>query len=140
MSREQRMRPISRHVIDRIRQARQTRGMSVQQLADAITNRGYPIRRNTLADMETHRIAAVPVDVAVLAAQALAVPVARLLPPPPDCRTCKGRPPAGFTCNRCGARQPEMTIHVHPDPPHAAEAIRDVRRNGGPLARRSTPR
>lgn len=130
MTREQRMRPISRHVIDRIRQARQTRGMSVQQLADAITERGYPITRGSLADMETTRIVAVPVDVVILAAQILAVPVARLLPAPLDCRTCKGKPPAGYTCNRCGARQTETTIHVHPDPPHVAEAIRDIRHNG----------
>lgn len=109
------MQPISRDVIARIRQARQSRGLSVQRLADRLAERGYPIGRTNLAEMEIGRRTTVPVDLVVHAAQVLAMPVARLLPPPPGCGHCKGRPPAGFTCNRCGARKPTAVVETEPD-------------------------
>lgn len=139
MTRKNPMHDLSRQVIDRIRQTRQSRGMSVQQLADAITARGYRIGRSSLAEMEIGRKVTVPVDLVLIAAQVLAVPVSRLLPAPPDCRTCKGRPPIGFTCNQCGASKPNkpkpsiVALAAGPNPA-GTEDFRETWRGGSPNA------
>lgn len=94
---------ISAAVIARIRRARRASGMSAQALADAITARGYKVSRETLAGAENGLRATVSVDLAVHAAQVLAVPVVSFLTDQPWCERCNNNPPPGFVCKECGA-------------------------------------
>lgn len=90
-------------VVARIRSARQARGMSAQGLADAITERGYKVSRETLAGAENNLRATISVDLVVHAAHVLSVPVVSFLTDQPWCERCNNNPPPGFTCNECGA-------------------------------------
>lgn len=94
--------PVAAGVIARIRSHRKAQGMSVQALADAITESGYPCQRSTLANHEGGRHQTLPVDLMVAAAGVLGVPVMALLCDSP-CSVCDDSPPRGFTCNACGA-------------------------------------
>ena len=76
--------------------------MSVQNLADKITAQGYPISRAQIANCETGRVRDMPVDFADHAARALGITLVHLITEPAYCQSCKGEPPAGFTCNACG--------------------------------------
>lgn len=94
--------PVSAGVVARIRGYRKERCMSVQALADAITARGYPCQRSTLANHEGGRHQTIPADLVFAAARVLGVPIGALFHDAP-CSVCSGQPPAGFTCNACGA-------------------------------------
>lgn len=85
----------------RMRRYRLERGWSVQKLADAITAAGYRVERSVLANQEAGRKQTVPVDLVVIAALVLDIPVQHLLADAP-CRHCQDAPPPGFTCNSCG--------------------------------------
>jgi len=100
--------PVSAGVIARIRACRKVRGMSVQALADAITADGYKVQRSTLANHESGRHQTVPADLVYAAARVFGVPVGALFDDAP-CSTCGGEPPAGFTCNACGAGEVRRT-------------------------------
>ena len=77
--------------------------MSAQALADAVTEKGYKLSRETLAAAENGFRETIPVDLLVLAAEVLGVPPAHLLSDGPWCTACADGPPSGFTCNACGA-------------------------------------
>jgi len=94
--------PVSRTVVDRIHHLRMHRGMSARVLAEAISARGYHIKRTTLANQESGRVQTVSIDFVVHAAVVLGVPVDQLVHGF-ACNTCAGSPPPGFTCNGCGA-------------------------------------
>lgn len=93
--------PVSAQVIARIRRHRKGRGLSVQGLADALTEHGYPVNRGVLANQEAHRVQTVPVDLAKAAAEVFGIPISDLFEGP-FCSTCRDEPPRGFTCNACG--------------------------------------
>ncbi|MGW0837562.1 helix-turn-helix domain-containing protein [Streptomyces prunicolor] len=100
--------PVAAGVVARIGGYRKEQGISVQALADAITAEGYACQRSTLANHESGRHQTIPADLVYAAACVLGVPVGALFHDAP-CSACDGHPPAGFTCNACGAgkvRQP----------------------------------
>lgn len=94
--------PVSAEVIAKLRALRKIQKVSAQKLADAVTELGFPITRTMLANWEGGRRTTVPVDFLVLAAKALGTTAVAILTEPVRCPSCKGEPPAGFTCNTCG--------------------------------------
>lgn len=91
--------PISADVIAKLRTLRKILGVSAQDMADRMTELGFPVLRSTLANAECGRKAALTLD---YAAQALGTDLAALMANPVACPSCKGEPPIGFTCNVCG--------------------------------------
>lgn len=90
-------------VVAELRALRMELKVSAQELADRMTQCGYPIKRSVIANLESGRRAEVSVDHVAIAAKALGVDPAAILRRVTDpCPTCKGEPPAGFTCNTCG--------------------------------------
>ncbi|MEU1071842.1 MULTISPECIES: helix-turn-helix domain-containing protein [unclassified Streptomyces] len=87
-----------------IRELRQGQGLSAQNLADQISEAGYPIQRGALANIESGRRKEIPIDFLVATVQALKVDLTGFLVMCGlvICPSCKGRPPEGFTCNSCG--------------------------------------
>lgn len=95
--------PVSATVIAELRALRRELKVSAQQLADRMTEAGYPIKRSVIANLESGRRAEVSIDHVAIAARALGVDVSALVRRVTDpCPNCKGEPPAGFTCNTCG--------------------------------------
>lgn len=85
-----------------IRLIRKDRRWTTQQLADT-ANEGQTfatLTRQSLAKVEAGQWK-LTVNELVALARALGVEPAALLVP--QCERCHGAPPAGFTCNRCGA-------------------------------------
>lgn len=95
--------PVSAEVIAKLRMLRKIQKVSAQMLADRMTELGYPIQRTVIANLENGRRSEVSIDHVVVAARALGTTVVALLEEPVVCPQCKGAPPAGFTCNTCGA-------------------------------------
>lgn len=96
--------PISAEVIAKLRALRQIQKVSAQELAERMSAAGYPIKRSVIANLESGRREEVSVDHLVAAAQALGTTAAAILNGPmPVCPICENEPPAGFTCNTCGA-------------------------------------
>jgi transcriptional regulator with XRE-family HTH domain len=93
---------ISAEVVAKLRALRKIRKVSAQQLSDRMAELGYPVARTVIANLENGRRAEVSIDHVVIAAQALDTTVEALLTEPVRCPSCKGEPPAGFTCNTCG--------------------------------------
>lgn len=93
--------PFSRAVIETVRQMRQRKGISGEQLARLMTKAGYSIQRPSIASAENGRIKEISVDWVWAASEALHTPVKMILFGP-DCRRCSDAPPTGFTCNHCG--------------------------------------
>ncbi|MEU1908452.1 helix-turn-helix domain-containing protein [Streptomyces hygroscopicus] len=89
-----------------VRVLRHDRGLRLADLAQKVTEGGYPMILKTVQQIETgtssgaHR--AVTVDELVALAKALEVSPAELLKPT-LCPVCHGEPVPGFTCNTCGA-------------------------------------
>ncbi|KOV86108.1 hypothetical protein ADL02_19680 [Streptomyces sp. NRRL WC-3723] len=96
---------MSAELFAKVRTLRQLQGISAQELADRMTVLGHPISRGQLANGETGRVKEMSVDFADHAARALNLTLIQLLTEPAECPTCKGEPPAGFTCNACGHTQ-----------------------------------
>lgn len=95
--------PVSAAVIAELRTLRKELRVSAQQLADRMTEAGYPVKRSVIANLESGRRAEVSIDHVTIAAKALGVDVSALVRRVTDpCPHCKGEPPAGFTCNTCG--------------------------------------
>ncbi len=94
---------ISAEIIAKLRALRKIQKVSAQALADRMTELGYPIQRTVIANLENGRRAEVSIDHVLVAAQALGTTIAALLEAPVVCPKCSGEPPAGFTCNTCGA-------------------------------------
>lgn len=95
--------PISAEVIAKLRALRQIQKVSARQLADQVTALGYEVSGSVIANYESGKKATLPVDFLVLAAKALGTTAEALLTEPVRCPSCMGEPPAGFTCNTCGA-------------------------------------
>jgi transcriptional regulator with XRE-family HTH domain len=94
---------VSAAVSARIQAARKNQGVTAQALADGITAQGFEISRVVIAKIEAGIRETVPVDVVVHAAHVLHVPVLSFLTDGAWCAVCGDAPPAGFTCNTCGA-------------------------------------
>lgn len=95
--------PVTAAVVAELRSLRQAQKVSAQQLADRMTELGYPIQRSVIANCESGRRSEISVDHLAIAARALGVDAATLLRRvTAPCPHCNGQPPAGFTCNTCG--------------------------------------
>lgn len=95
--------PISAEVVARLRALRKIQKVSAQRLADEVTALGFEISRVMVTNYESGKKLTIPVDFLVLASQVLGTTAAAILSGPVACPGCKGEPPAGFTCNTCGA-------------------------------------
>lgn len=93
---------LSAELFAKTRTLRKIQGISVQTLANRMTAQGFHIARSVIAKGETGRVRSMSVDQASHAARALGLTLTQLLTEPALCRSCKGEPPAGFTCNTCG--------------------------------------
>lgn len=96
-----RARPETARIAARTRELRKSAGMTGTMLAKALQAHGVNWNRTTVAKFETGQRAALAVDELVALAAALHVPAASFLEA--GCLRCFGNPPAGFTCNQCGA-------------------------------------
>jgi transcriptional regulator with XRE-family HTH domain len=94
--------PLSAEVIGKIRDLREMQKLSAQDLADRMTSAGFTISRSVISNYENGRKESLSIDFADAAARSLGTDLVTLLTMPPICPTCKGTPPAGFTCNACG--------------------------------------
>jgi transcriptional regulator with XRE-family HTH domain len=95
--------PVTKAVAGELTAIRREQKVSAQELADRMTNLGYPIKRSVIANIESGRRAEISLDHLAVAAAALGVDAATLLRHvTAPCPNCKGEPPAGFTCNTCG--------------------------------------
>lgn len=91
-------------VAGRIRELRLIRGWSATFLVDRIRQLrpGCKVTREIVANWENGRRAVIGIDELDAVAAALGVPNPWDLVKP-GCPRCLGMPPAGFTCNECGA-------------------------------------
>jgi transcriptional regulator with XRE-family HTH domain len=94
--------PISAEAIARLRDLRKQQQVTAAELAQRVTELGFPIGRAVIANGESGRKQVLELDYAVLAARALGTGLWPLLAEVVACPQCKGEPPIGFTCNRCG--------------------------------------
>lgn len=95
------MNVISTRLQDRICALRHSRGLTREQLAAKLTEFGFPTTTATVGYWETHRRKNVTVDELVALSGVFGTTPALLLGS--SCFQCHGAPPAGFTCNGCGA-------------------------------------
>ncbi|WP_307706132.1 helix-turn-helix domain-containing protein [Streptomyces sp. V1I6] len=98
---------MSRIVGQNIKRLREARRMSGQQLAALVQEKGQPLSRFAVSQIELGRNSkgtprAVTVDDLVALAVALEVRPEQLLIEP-SCVACFDAPPAGFACRSCGA-------------------------------------
>lgn len=94
--------PVGDIVRANIRRIREVRDHSLRELAKHLADIGHPIVASGIQRIEvgTRRV---DVDDLVALAKTLDVPPVDLLEPW-DCDVCHGTPPAGFSCETCGAR------------------------------------
>lgn len=77
--------PVSDVIRRRIREHRQTRGMSLQRLADAMTERGFPLNKSQMSKVETGtEDRPFKIEELFAFADALRVPFVELVTPAPD--------------------------------------------------------
>lgn len=81
---------------------RTVRRLSTRALADSCKRHGRYIPPTGITRIEKGE-RRVDVDDLLVLAQALQVPYAQLIEPPPPCAACHGTPPIGFSCLACGA-------------------------------------
>lgn len=93
---------LSAELFVKVRTLRKLQGVSAQALADRMTAQGFHVIRSVIANGESGRVRSMSVDFASHAARALGLTLIELLTEPAVCKSCKGEPPAGFTCNTCG--------------------------------------
>lgn len=106
-------RPVTHFAITRIRAIRKQRGITAEELAEAMTRAGYRVDRPLITRAEIGMRKEISVDWLMAAAEALDVPPASLLGRP-SCEQCLDVPPPGFSCTTCGTSAPR------PGPPCAA--------------------
>lgn len=87
---------------------RRSRGWSVRRLSEELTKIGWPLNADAITRIEaTNRsngashVRRVSVDDLAAFAKVFGADPAALLAAP-DCGTCNGAPPVGFTCQSCG--------------------------------------
>ncbi len=97
--------PFTRRVVANVRVLRRRRRWSAQRLAEEMWSHGHHMTRAIIANREGGRTGGVTVDDLVGFAKVFGVEPADLLAeqPPVACDRCLDAPPAGFTCNQCGA-------------------------------------
>ncbi|HKX45306.1 MAG TPA: helix-turn-helix domain-containing protein [Planctomycetota bacterium] len=93
---------LSAELFTKVRTLRKLQGLSAQALADRMTAQGFHIIRSVVANGEIGRVRSMSVDFADHSARALGLTLTQLITDPAVCTSCKGEPPAGFTCNTCG--------------------------------------
>jgi hypothetical protein len=89
-------------VRENVQRLRQARRMTFVELSAELSALGRPIPVLGLRRIETGT-RRVDVDDLVALAETFGVSPAQLLEPLPECVTCQGAPPPGFTCATCGA-------------------------------------
>ncbi|MGW5582821.1 helix-turn-helix domain-containing protein [Streptomyces sp. NPDC003857] len=95
---------ISEAVIQELTSIRRGRKVSQQELANRMTEAGYPIKRSVIANLESGRRVELSVDHLAIACKALGIDATAILRQVTDpCPNCKGEPPIGFSCNVCTA-------------------------------------
>lgn len=96
--------PIAAQVAANVRILRKRHRLSATAVADRTGELGFPVPRSVIANLETGRRDHVSVDELVVLAKVFEIdPVVLLTDLPPACDGCGDKPPAGFTCNACGA-------------------------------------
>ncbi|WP_406444585.1 helix-turn-helix domain-containing protein [Streptomyces sp. NBC_01613] len=94
--------PAGERVAANVRSLRETRGLTVRSLSEALGEAGHPLNRWAVAKIEQLERHVTVDDLAALATVLKTTPQ-RLLNSPDACATCGGFPPAGFSCRSCGA-------------------------------------
>jgi transcriptional regulator with XRE-family HTH domain len=97
--------PVTHVAIQRIRDIRKRRDMTVADLAERMTKAGYKTDRTLIAHAERGIRREISVDWLMAAAEVLNVPPASLLGKP-SCEQCYDVPPPGFACTKCGSSAP----------------------------------
>lgn len=95
--------PITNEVARRMRHRRLAAGLTLTEQAEAMTAAGYTINYTSLSAIEHGHRVDLPIRLIAAAADALEVPLRNLIPGLGRCPTCGDDPPAGFSCNDCGA-------------------------------------
>jgi transcriptional regulator with XRE-family HTH domain len=97
--------PVTRRVVQNMRDLRKSRGISAQQLAGLVRGLGVPtLNRSVIANLENGRRDAVTVDELYALAEALnSTPDYLAASLGVKCARCKDEPPAGYSCLACGA-------------------------------------
>lgn len=89
-------------VLTKVRMLRRKRGLSLRRMAEETQKLRRTLTADALNKIELG-VRRIDIDDLFALAEALNVTAAQLLEPPEECSTCKGRPPAGFSCLACGA-------------------------------------
>ncbi|MGC5534204.1 helix-turn-helix domain-containing protein [Streptomyces sp. SR-10] len=87
---------------ENVRRIRELRGLTKKALSERTSTAGCPIPPLGISRIEKGE-RRIDVDDLLVLAQALQVPYAQLIEPPPPCASCQGAPPIGFSCLACGA-------------------------------------
>lgn len=91
----------SREVATRLRAFRTTRGLTGEQMAELLTNHGYPITRSVLANIENMRFRTLPVDLMFAAVRALDLQGTGHFFVGHLCNGCSDNPPVAYICKVC---------------------------------------
>jgi transcriptional regulator with XRE-family HTH domain len=94
-------RTATQQVINAMRIIRKRQGITCERLSELLNARGQMLSRGSLSNQELGYANHITIDQVVALADVFGVPLERLLET--VCDTCQGFPPAGFTCNDCGA-------------------------------------
>jgi transcriptional regulator with XRE-family HTH domain len=87
-------------VANRVRALRTTRRISGDRFAQDITDRGYPLTRSMLANIENGRFRTVPVDFFIASMQYFDLKYEDFFFGP-LCSACQDDPPQQFVCKTC---------------------------------------
>lgn len=105
--------PVTQAVWERVTQRRGQLRWTGEELARRVSAQGVHFPRSVVTNLDNHRRSTLSVHELVALATALGVSTLWLLSgvgrDQPKCTHCDDRPPAGYTCNRCGlwtARDP----------------------------------
>lgn len=101
--------PVTRNVMRNLRTYRKARALSVQKIADQMTEHGVTIERTVLANFESGRRQNISIAEVTALADVLGVTINDLIDDTGPCTTCYGAPPEGFACCSCGAETHRLT-------------------------------
>lgn len=99
-----------RLVAARVRALRKQQGLSVEKVSQLCREAGHSLSRSSLAYRESAHTAFTVEDLGHLA-QVLDVKPGFLIDPEGLCLTCLDSPPAGFSCQTCGAASSLMGVN-----------------------------
>lgn len=92
----------SKEVATRLRAFRTTRGLTGAQMAELLTDHGYPVTRSVLANIENMRFKTLPVDLVFAAVSGLGLNGVPHFFHGPLCDGCSDNPPQSYICKVCG--------------------------------------